>query len=261
MSYEMEYCTVRGTKIRLLKGGKGDPLFFFHGASGLEEWGEVFDELSKNYTVYSPEHPGFGLSDIDDNIDSVEDLAYFYLDMINDLKLENVSLMGSSLGGWLAVEMAIISPHIINKLVLIDAAGVRVEGVKVPDIFMMKPSELTENAYHSEEIKRELIDSMDEEAELETEVLKNRMATAHLAWSPYFHNPKILNRIHRVTMPTHIIWGKEDKIFPVQYGEKYNELIPQSTIEIIEEAGHLPHKEKPEQFLNTVKSFLEQEEN
>lgn len=260
MSYQTEYCTVRGTKIRMLKGGSGDPLFFFHGANGLEEWGDVFTELAKNYTVYCPEHPGYGLSDINENIDSVEDLAYFYFDLINELNLENVSLIGASLGGWLAVEMAIIAPHKIDKLVLVDAAGIRVEGVKVPDIFMMKPTELVENAYYSEEIKQEIIEGMDEEAELEREVLKNRMATAHLAWNPYFHNPKILNRIHRVTMPTHIVWGKEDNIFPVEYGEKYNELIPQSTIEIIEDAGHRPHEEKSEQFLSTVKSFLEQEE-
>ncbi|MDQ0218643.1 alpha/beta hydrolase [Peribacillus cavernae] len=260
MEYVTEYYTVKDTKIRLLKGGSGAPLLFLHGANGAGDWLPILKTLSQDYTVYYPDHPGYGESDTHPKIDSVQDLAFFYLDVMDHLDIDKAVVMGSSLGGWLAVEMALIAPEKIDKLILIDAAGIRIENVKIPDIFVMSPQQVYNILFHSEEAKNDYASKNINSPDLENIVLRNRIATSHLAWNPYFHNPKILDRIHRLKMPILVVWGAEDKFFPVAYGERYHELISHSALQIIKDAGHFPHIEQPEQFWNSIKYFLAEEE-
>jgi pimeloyl-ACP methyl ester carboxylesterase len=260
MEYVTEYCTVQDIKMRLLKGGSGAPLFFLHGANGAGDWLPILTSLSQDYTVYYPDHPGYGESDTHPKIDSVQDLAFFYLDVMDQLGIDKAVVMGSSLGGWLAVEIALIAPEKVDKLILIDAAGIRIEDVKVPDIFVMSPQQVYNILFHSAEKKDIYASKNINNPERETIVLRNRIATSHLAWNPYFHNPKIVDRIHRLKMPVLVVWGAEDKFFPVGYGEKYQELISHSTLQLIKDAGHFPHIEQPEQFWDSIKCFLTEEE-
>src|SRR5690625_767061 len=137
MSHEVEHCKVNETTIRTLKNGSGDPLFFLHGIRGLENWDDVFRSLSERYTVYCPEHPGYGASDDHEDLNTVEDIAYFYLDLFDQLGLDKVSLIGSSIGGWIAVELAIIAPHRIKQLILVNSTGIRFEDISILDLFIM----------------------------------------------------------------------------------------------------------------------------
>lgn len=257
MSYVTETCVVHNTNIRLLKGGSGEPLLYLHGATGGGEWLPVLETLSQQYTVYAPEHPGYGLSDLNEDIDSMEDLAYFYLDVLDHLGLDQVTVIGSSLGGWLAVEMGIISPERIKKLILVNAAGIRVEGL--PDAFILNAENLYDALYHQPAIKQEVAEKVLKNPEMEDLVIRNRMMTSHLAWNPYFHNPKIPNRIHRLKMPTTIIWGREDGLFPVRCGEAYQRLIPHAGLTVIEDSAHFPHIEQPDAFVKAIQPFLTKE--
>ena len=127
---------VRGCNIKLMRGGSGAPLLFLHGASGAGAWLPVMASLATKYDVIVPEHPGFGDSDTPDWLDTIHDLAYFYLDFLAQLELEQVHLVGVSLGGWIAAELAVRDTRRLASLTLVDAAGIHVPGVKQIDPFL-----------------------------------------------------------------------------------------------------------------------------
>lgn len=256
MTVLTEEVMIRGTKLRVLKKGSGSPLIYLHGYNYDIEWHDVLEELSKNYTVYRIDHPGFNYSDENDGIDTVQDLAFFYLDIIEKLQLKDITLMGSSLGGWLAMEIGVIAPDKIAKLILIDAYGIRAEGVKLPNLFRMSQKTIVSNLFLDNSLQDEILKKYTSTPEFEKIVLNNNVTTAHFGWNPYMHNPKLLQLMHRLTMPVLLIWGKEDKLLPVAYAEKLHELLPHSILKIISDAAHLPHIERPNEFIKNLENFL-----
>ncbi len=255
MAHEETFETVAGCRIRIMRGGKGEPLLFLHGASGAGRWLPFMDMLAQSYEVIVPEHPGFGASETPDWLDTVGDLAYFYLDVIDHLGLDRVHLVGTSIGGWIAAELATRSCEKIKSLTLVAPAGITVPGVRKGDMFMWSPEELAQNLFHNQEIARAMPQPANEDELLV--VLKNRLMTAKLGWSPRFHNPHLKKWLHRIAVPTLIIWGDDDKLIPTAYGPAYRDLIPASSLEIIPECGHLPHVEKAQEFTAKVVTFIQ----
>jgi len=250
---------VRGTKIRVLRGGEGPPLLVLHGSGDAGLWLPVYDELAESYDVIRPDHPGFGWSDEDGRIDSVHDLAFFYLDLLDELGIERVSVIGSSLGGWIGADLATIEPARIARLVLIGAAGLRVEGSDQPDEFALEPTATFELIYAGEEHRRraaERMSALEEDPPAMERYLRNRITTAHLAWNPYFHDPKLVHRLHRITAPTLVVWGRDDGLVPLAHGNRWTELIPGSQLEVVEDCGHLPQVEQPARFMEIAGPFL-----
>ena len=133
---------VRGCKVHVRRGGKGEPLLFLHGAQGLSGDEPGLEALTANFDVIAPDHPGFGQSDLCEAVDDVGDLAFFYLDLLDALKLDRVHVVGQCIGGWIAVEMAIRSTARIASLVLVNSAGLRVKGVPRADMFVCSEDEL-----------------------------------------------------------------------------------------------------------------------
>jgi pimeloyl-ACP methyl ester carboxylesterase len=247
--------TVAGCQVRVMRGGSGEPLLFLHGAAGAERWLPFMDMLAERYDVIVPEHPGFGASETPEWLDTISDLSFFYMDFLEQLGLERVHLVGTSLGGWIAAEMATRSCQRIKTLTLVAPAGIHVPGVKRGDMFMWSPEEMAQNLFHNQEIAKAMPQPADEAAL--TVVLKNRLTTAKLSWNPRFHNPHLKKWLHRVDVPTLILWGDDDKLLPAEYGPAYRDLIPNSELEIIPECGHLPHVEKAREFTAKVASFIE----
>lgn len=256
MIISKEDISIRETKIRVIKKGSGSPLIYLHGYNYDFDWHSVLDELSNQYTVYRLDYPGFNFSESNESIDSVQDLAFFILDFIDKLELNDITLMGSSLGGWLAMEISAISPEKIAKLILIDSFGIRVEGIKLQNIFRMNQNTIISKLFTSEMLQVRTLDQYSNNKELEQVILQNNISTAHLAWNPYFHNPKLLNLMHRLRMPIIVIWGSNDQILPLAYGEKLQELLPHSILKTVDGASHLPHIEKPNEFLNIINNFF-----
>lgn len=249
--------TVRGTNVDLLKVGTGPALLFLHGIEGPKQSSEFIQQLAKHYTVYYPVHPGFGTSDAVEHIESMEDLAYHYSDLLNELGIKRLSIIGSSLGGWLATELAVMEPSRVERLILMDACGVHGKEVALPDYFMMDQKEVIRNSYHNPSLIEEALAQLADEEQNLIEI-KNRIAITRLAWNPYFHNPKLVHRIHRLNMPVQIIWGANDKLFPIAYGQLLNQLIDNSTMEVIQDCGHLPYLEQPDGAAELVLKFLNQ---
>lgn len=255
MSHQESVETINGCRTRVMRGGSGEPLLFLHGAAGAGAWLPFMEALSKSYDVIVPEHPGFGGSDTPDWLDNIGDLAYFYLDVIDHFGLEGVHLVGTSIGGWIAAELATRNSSTLKSLTLVAPAGVHVNGVVKGDMFMWSPDELMQNLFHNQEIAAAMPAPKDDDEMMV--VLKNRLMTAKLGWSPRFHNPDLPKWLHRISVPTLIIWGDDDKLLPAAMGPAYRDLIPNSTLDIISECGHLPHVEKMQEFTSKVTSFIE----
>lgn len=246
--------TVAGCRIKLMRKGQGEPLLFLHGAAGAGKWLPFMDMLAERYDVIVPEHPGFGASDTPEWLDTVGDLAFFYLDFMEQFALSGVHLVGTSIGGWIAAELAAKNVSRLKTLTLVAPAGIHVKGVKRGDMFMWSPEEMAQNLFHNQEIARAMPQpSTDEEVMV---VLKNRLMTAKLGWSPRMHNPHLRKWLHRVQVPTLILWGDDDRLLPTEYGPAYRDLIPNSRLEVIAQCGHLPHVEKAEEFTAKVDSFI-----
>jgi pimeloyl-ACP methyl ester carboxylesterase len=208
--------------------------------------------------VIAPSHPGYGHSPASDSIDTVDDLSYLYLDLLTAQNLSDVVVVGSSLGGWLAAEMAVKSTERIAKLILAAPLGIKVgdrETRDIPDIFALPQDEVTRLKYHDPTVATVDYAALSDD-EL-TVLARNREATALYAWEPYFHNPKLRRRLHRIAVPTLLLWGAQDHfVTPGYYGAAYREAIPGARLEIIENASHLPHIEQPEAFVERVRTFL-----
>jgi len=253
-----EFVEVGGAKIHLLKGGDGPPLLFLHSIEGNLGWLPWMEEVSKSATVYAPTHPGFGRSERPEFLESVSDMARFYLWMIQELGLERVTLVGHFLGGWIAAEMATMSPGSLGSLVLIDSAGVRPEEREVADIFLLGEDETTKLSFHdaasvpgySDLFEREL---STEERELR---IRGREMTTRLCWKPYMYDRSLEWLLQRVEVPTLVVWGAEDRIIPAGAGHRIHEAIPVSRLEVVLDCGHLPHVEKAGEFSSIVLRHL-----
>ena len=247
---------VRGCNIKLMRGGSGPPLLFLHGSSGAGAWLPFMQSLASRFDVIVPEHPGFGDSETPDWLDNIHDLAYFYLDFIEQLDLDRVHLVGVSLGGWLAAELAIRDTYRLSSLTLVDAAGIHVQGVTQVDSFLRSDEQRIRDFFYDQTRADEMIARV-LRPELEDVTMKNRIATAKLAWQPRAYDPHLRKWLHRIDVPTLIIWGANDRLFPMEYAYAYQQLIPGSKAVIIPECGHIPQVEKPDFFVSELTDFID----
>jgi pimeloyl-ACP methyl ester carboxylesterase len=255
MAFVTETIEINGCKLSFARGGKGAPLVYLHGTDGLAEWPSILDTLAERFDVIVPDHPGFGASETPQWIDDVADLAYIYLDAIAKLGLSAVHVVGQSLGGWIALEMAVRSTQHLRSLTLISSAGIHVKGVPKADIFMIDPEEQARLAYADPKLGEEAALRAGADKFQELAVL-NRIASARFGWQPRFFNPRLERWLHRVNVPTHVIWGDGDRIIPPAYAEAFHHLIPGSTLTMIPNAGHLPHIECAPAVAAAMQGFL-----
>ena len=255
MAFATHEVKLTGATVSLRRGGAGQPLLFLHGADGLPEWPEMLDRLAEKYDVIAPDLPGFGGSAITDSIDDMSDVAYLLLDLLESLDLRDVRVIGHSLGGWAALEVAIRSSARIHSLALIAPAGIHVKGSPKADIYMIDPDAQARLAYADEQMgeaaaHRAMASKYQEQAIL------NRIASARFGWNPRLYDPRLERWLHRVRVPTAIFWGDTDRIIPPVYAEAFARLIPNARLEMIARAGHYPHVERIDETMNRLGAFL-----
>ena len=248
--------SVRGCNIGLTRAGVGRPLLILHGASGPGTWLPLVAELAARHDVIVPEHPGFGDSDTPEWLDTIHDLSNFYLDFLDQLDLNNVDLVGFSLGGWVAAELAVRNTTRLASLTLISAAGIHVSGVERIDPFLMTEEQRLRAYFHDAKRADEMIQRV-LRPELEDVNFKNQTTTARLVWQPRDYDPHLHKWLHRIDVPTHVIWGANDRLFPKEYALAYQRLIPGSKLTIIPECGHVSHVEQRAAFVAALEGFLE----
>src|SRR5580693_4676244 len=247
---------VNGTRIDIIERGSGRPLLFLHPENGIEPALAAIEVLAKGARVIAPTHPGFGRSELPKGMRSVDDLSYFYLDLLDQLDLHDVTVVGVSLGAWIAAEIAIKSTARLSRLVMANAVGVKIadrETRDIVDIFALTEKEFLEIAYCDA-----ARGTRDYKALPDGEVLaaaRAREATARFAWNPYFHNPRLKSRLHRIRIPTLFLWGSHDRMLSEAYGRAYCAMIAGARFEPIERAGHFPDHEQPKVFAEKVLAF------
>lgn len=255
MAFKQEHIELSGIKLPYRRGGSGDALVFLHGTDGLTHWPEFLDRLAESHDVIAPDHPGFGGSQAPDWMDDVSDLAYLYLDLLDRLGLDKVHLVGHSLGGWVALEMAVRSQEHIADLTLLASAGIHVKGHPKADIFMIDPDEQARMAYADSDLSAKAGELAAME-KYEDVAITDRIAAARFGWNPRFYNPRLGRWLHRIKTPTLIVWGEDDRIFPPQHAPALQALLPGSELVMIGNCGHFPHIEKRDETLAAMRSFM-----
>jgi pimeloyl-ACP methyl ester carboxylesterase len=254
-----ELVELAGSKIQLVKGGSGEPLLILHDEMGHPGWLRWHQELARDHTLYIPSHSGYGGTPLVEWILGMRDLAGWYLEVLDDLGLGPVKVIGNSLGGWLAAEMAAMSPSHFEKMVLVGPTGIRPPVGEIYDMFLVVSKEFLTANYHDPagvaEFQQICPDEPSPEQAEAWEIA--RESSSRLAWRPYMYDPSLPHLLHRVrNLPTQIVWGKEDQIVPLSAGEAYQKAIAGSRLTVLENSGHHPEIERTEEFVALVRNFL-----
>jgi pimeloyl-ACP methyl ester carboxylesterase len=247
---------IGGLRIEVIEGGDGRPLLFLHPGIGIDSRAAVLEGFAAKARLIAPSHPGFGASELAPSMTTVDDLAYFYLDLMDALDLRDAIVVGVSFGAWIAAAIAIKSTARMSHLVMANAVGIKVGGREtrdIADIFAMLEPQFNKLAFSDPKAGERDYKSMPE-AEL-VAVARNRESLARFAWQPYMHDPKLKSRLHRIRIPTLFLWGRDDGILSEDYGRAYCASVPGARFELIDRAGHFPHLEQPEHFAKRVLAF------
>ncbi len=205
-------------------------------------------------TFIAADHPGYGQSDSPPWLEEVADLAQFYLEFLRSFDLTGVRVIGHSLGGWIALEMATRSTARMKNLTVLSSAGIRVKDLGPPDIFAMDQEELVRTLFHDQRLIEQQL-SAPLTPEQITTITRNRVTSARLGWNPRFFNPKLRKWLRRIDVPTHIVWGDQDRIFAPAYATELQKAIAGAKVTIIPDTGHMLHVEKANAVADAVMAF------
>jgi len=255
MNFAAQTITVNGAKVALKRGGVGEPVLFLHGADGLPEWPDILDDLAQGFEVIVPDLPGFGLSEAPPFVDDISDVAYLLMDMLEQMDLHGVRVVGHSLGAWAGLEMAVRSCERIRSLALIAPAGIHVKGSPKADIYMIDPDEQARIAWADPELGAQAA-ARAMVSKHQNQAILNRIASARLGWNPRLYNPRLERWLHRINKPVMILWGDADRIIPPVYADAFAALLPAAKLVKIAEVGHLPHVEQRAQVAALLQAFL-----
>ena len=252
------WLTVHDVQLEIVERGQGRPILWLHGEEGLDPSAPFLDRLAAHGRLLAPSHPGFGHSPDAESIDTVDDLSYLYLDLLAQRDARDVIVIGASLGGWIAAEMAVKCTDRVAGLILVAPLGIKIgdrETRDIPDIWALHPDKVRSLQYADP--ARVAVDSTTLSEDQLTVIARNRQATALYAWEPYFHNPKLRRRLRRIGVPTLLLWGAGDRFVGAgYYGAAYRDAIPGARLETIDRAGHFPHLEAPDALVDRIHRFL-----
>ena len=258
-AWKEEILNIAGVELQIIKGGAGEPLLILHDEIGHHEWLNYHQALSQNHTLHIPSHPGFGKTKPLEWIMNMRDMAGWYLQALDELKLGPINVVGFSMGGWLAAEMATMDPSMFKKIVLVGATGVKPPVGYIYDMFLeIAQNFITAGFVDSSKVEEfQTICPDDAPAELVEAWEVAREEACRLGWKPYMYYaglPQLLPRLK--ALPTLIVWGRQDAIVPISAGELYHQSIPGSKLTVLEDCGHRPEIEKTSDFVQLVTEFL-----
>lgn len=247
---------VQGIQTHLFEAGSptAPPLLYLHGTNLGNLWLDYHNALAQHFHIFAPDTPGFGLTVRPDWMRDMSDYILYFRDLLDTLGLDKPNIVGHSLGGWMAAELAVWYPERVSKLVLSNAAGIRVKGLPIADLFAMNIQEVLAACFDDPMAAMPLMP-----AEFNTDYMiaqyLERMTLATLAWNPNY-DPKLERRLARVKCPTLVIWGENDRLIPQVYGDTLHKIIAGSRLVKLAGTGHMPMFEKHEEWTNEIADFL-----
>lgn len=256
--WRQETVNLDGSELTVIKGGSGRPLLVLHEEMGHPGWLKWHAEMARDHSLIIPLHPGFGASPRVEWIWNIRDLAGFYARFLRHQKLAPIDVIGFSLGGWMAAEMAANNQGQFKHMILVGAAGVRPSEGEILDLFqLMAPAQLAAGVLDPDKTPEfdNLYGGIRPEAfELWEEA---RAETARLAWVPYMHNPSLPHLLRVIdALPTLLLWGRQDAVVPLSAGEAYKRAISGAQLTVLDQCGHRPEIEQNAAFIREVKGFL-----
>jgi len=252
--------TRKGARCRVLEGGSGMPVVFLHGAGGLLADNPFLDRLAARYHVFAPELPGYGESTGEELLEDMLDFTLHGWDVVAALGLARPHLVGHSMGGMIAAEMAAVAPHDLDRLVLVAAAGLWIEEHPIPDIFALLPGQLVELLFQDPDKGQALLTGGVDFSDMEAFKAfylgqQRRLAMAGKILFP-IPNRRVSKRLYRVSAKTLVLWGEADRLIVPAYAQRWARLIPGATVQMIPDAGHMLPYEQPETFVDALVRFL-----
>jgi pimeloyl-ACP methyl ester carboxylesterase len=254
--------------VEVHEGGAGGPapVIYLHSANG-EAAGLVFlERLAAGRRVVAPVFPGFGSSEGIDRIEDIEDAAFHVLDVMDRLGVGSADLVGSSLGGWMAAEVAVRWPDRVRRMALVNPVGLYVAGSPITEIFGRNLDELAGELFADPDfplaqLMRLMAGSGRDPASIPFDLVRPYIqaeaATAKIGWNPYLHDPKLAGRLGRITAPTLVVHAVKDGIVPRAHAEAYAEGIPDARVVDLADAAHLAVLERPEELSAVVADHLD----
>ena len=232
------------------RAGTGEPLLMLHAEDAAGQWLPIHEGLVAGAEVILPEHPGFGEAERPDWLDTVLDLACCHLEVLDQLGISRAHLVGESLGGWVAAEIAALAPERVRSLTLIAPMGLLVQGL--PDVFIM-------NRYRWREVTRFVAPEPEAEPPSVDQLIKEsrvQATLARVAWNPYLHDPRLPRWLHRATMPALVVWGTQDQLIPPEAAGQWAAALPQARLQLLDQAGHFPALDRPQEVASLVLDFI-----
>lgn len=250
---------VQGISTHLFEAGAADAptLLYLHGVSLGNLWLEYHSLLTRHFHVFAPDIPGFGLTERPDWMRDMSDYVLYFRDLFKALDISSAHLVGHSLGGWMAAEIAVWYPNLVTKLVLSNSGGIRVKGSPIGNMFAMNPQETVAICFENLAAAQVLMPSQ-LNADFFVRLYQERTTLASLAWNPGF-DPKLARRLADLTCPTLVIWGANDRLIPSVYGPTFQSLIPGSQLVMLQGTGHMPMFEQASAWVQAIDDFLQQE--
>ncbi len=238
--------------VRFDERGDGRPILVLHGAGGPQSISGFVEALAEHAHVLAPTHPGFAGEPRPEWFDSVDDLALTYLDLLEQLHLHEVMVIGFSFGGWIAAEMAVRNRNTtrMSSLILVDAAGIQVDGHEIVNVFKRPanpPPMANNSAAHP----------ATESPEQSAMRAANFQTLAVYGGERGMRDPKLRRRLARVSIPSLVIWGENDPIVDADYGRAYAHALSNARFTLIPEAGHFPQNDQPERLLKIIREFVD----
>src|ERR1700733_10762019 len=235
--------------------GEGRPLLLLHGGGGPPSMGPLPSALAETFAVMAPVHPGFAGTPRPKWYTGIDDIALTYLQLLELRDLRDVLVVGSSIGGWIASEMAVREHERISGTVLLNAVGINVEGIELADFFSLTPQQMIAYSFHDPAAAPDPTQLPPQARNIQA---ANAATLAVYAREPYMHDPKLRRRLALVPSPVAAIWGQSDQIAPEPYGRAYAAAFPNARFELIPKAGHLPHLEAPNHVLDAIHRFADE---
>jgi pimeloyl-ACP methyl ester carboxylesterase len=251
IGWKSQELTVNGIKTQVLRAGQGEPLVFWHGGGTAGGW-EFAAPWTEKFTVYLPLHPGFGGSADDAGMTGIQDYLMHYLDLFDELKLDRFHLVGQSLGGWMAAAFATQQSRRLQRLVLVCPAGLWVREHPITDLFRLKPEEVP--AALAENLAALGPPPDPHDVNVIVESYREMTTLARIGWQRMY-DPKLGKYLHRIDVPTLLVWGEQDRVVPIAQSREWQRLVRGSQLRAFNPAGHLVLHERPE-AVKAVREFL-----
>ena len=241
--------------LHVSRSGSGTPVLVLHHDVGTLERLPFYDALAERHTVLVPSHPGYDKSARPSWMRNVRDIAVVYQALLADKQLTGLTVVGLGFGGWIAAEMATMAPRGFAKLVLVGAMGLKPERGEIADQALVSYIDYVRLGFADQGAYDRIFG-----AETATEQLEqwdlNREMTFRIAWKPYMYNASLPHLLGGVLTPTLVVWGRDDRVVPLECGERYAKALPQARLEVVEGAGHYVEMEQPESLVKLVRAFV-----